>query len=64
MIPKGTFVPARGPCVLANDVAELISNDPELSEKLKPGSFVVSMQSRHSFESAGPRFKRYAGELV
>jgi len=64
VVPKGTLVPARGPCVLANDVAELLSNDPELSEKLRPGSYVVSTQSRHSFESAGPRFKRYAGELV
>jgi glucose-1-phosphate adenylyltransferase len=64
VVPKGTLVPARGPCVLANDVAELLRNDPELSEKLQPGSFVVSTQSRHSFESAGPRFKRYAGELV
>ena len=64
MVPKGTTVPVRGPCVLANDVAELLDNDPELSEKLRAGSFVVAMQSRHSYESAGPRFKRYAGDLV
>jgi glucose-1-phosphate adenylyltransferase len=64
VMPKGTIVPARGPCVLANDVAELLNNDPELSEKMRPGSFVVSMQTRHSYESAGPRFKRYAGDLV
>jgi glucose-1-phosphate adenylyltransferase len=63
VVPKGTLVPVKGPCVLANDVAELLNNDPELSEKLRPGSFVVSMTSRHSYESAGPRFKRYAGEL-
>jgi hypothetical protein len=30
VFPKGTVVPARGPVVLANDVAELIANDPEL----------------------------------
>ena len=64
VVPKGTFVPAKGPCVLANDVAELLNNDPELSEKLKPGSFVVSMTSRHSYESAGPRFERYSREHV
>jgi hypothetical protein len=50
--------------VLANDVAELIENDPELADKLRAGSFVVSMQSRHSYESAGPRFKRYAGDTI
>jgi glucose-1-phosphate adenylyltransferase len=64
VVPKGTLVPAKGPCVFANDVAELLENDPELSEKLRPGSFVVSMQNRHSYESAGPRFKRYAGDIV
>ncbi len=64
VVPKGTLVPAKGPCVLANDVAELLENDPELADKLKAGSFVVSMQTRHSYESAGPRFKRYAGDLV
>jgi glucose-1-phosphate adenylyltransferase len=64
VVPKGTTVPAKGPCVLASDVAELLENDPELSEKLRPGSFVVSMQSRHSYDSAGPRFKKYAGDHV
>jgi glucose-1-phosphate adenylyltransferase len=59
VVPKGTLVPAKGPCVLANDVAELIGNDPELADKLEPGTFVVSMQSRHSYDSAGPRFKKY-----
>ena len=50
VVPKGTLVPAKGPCVLANDVAELLDNDPELAEKLEPGTFVVSMQSRHSYD--------------
>jgi glucose-1-phosphate adenylyltransferase len=60
VVPKGTLVPAKGPCILANDVAELLGNDPELAEKLKPGTFVVSTQSRHSYDSAGPRFKKFA----
>ncbi len=63
VVPKGTLVPATGPCVLANDVADLLENEPELAEKLKSGSFVVSKQTRHSYESAGPRFKRY-GEVT
>lgn len=58
--PKGTLVPAKGPIVLANDVAELIGNDPELASELRPGTYAVSMHDRHSYESAGPRFKRYA----
>jgi glucose-1-phosphate adenylyltransferase len=62
VVPKGTLVPAKGPCVLANDVAELLDNDPELSERLRSGSFVVSTESRHSYESAGPRFKKFSGD--
>jgi glucose-1-phosphate adenylyltransferase len=62
VVPKGTLVPAKGPCVLANDVAELIGNEPDLLAQLRPGTFVVSMQSRHSYESAtGARFKKFAG---
>jgi glucose-1-phosphate adenylyltransferase len=61
VVPKGTVVPAHGPCVLANDVAELIGNEPELLAQLRPGTFAISMQSRHSYQSAGPRFKKFAG---
>jgi glucose-1-phosphate adenylyltransferase len=63
VVPKGTVVPARGPCILANDIAELIHNESELEDRLRPGTFVVSMQTRHSYESAGPRFRRFAGDL-
>ncbi|CAN5276868.1 glucose-1-phosphate adenylyltransferase [soil metagenome] len=62
VVPKGTLVPAAGPVVLANDVAELLESDPDLARNMREGSFVVSTQSRHSYESAGPRFKRYAGD--
>ena len=62
VVPKGTTVPAAGPVVLANDVAELLESDPDLAKNMREGSFVVSTQSRHSYESAGPRFKRYAGD--
>ncbi len=48
--------------VLANDVAELIENDPELRDALRPGTYAVSMSARHSYESAGPRYKRYGPE--
>jgi glucose-1-phosphate adenylyltransferase len=59
VLPKGSVVPKDGPVILANDVAELIDNDPEASEQRKPGTFTVSRHARHSYESAGPRFKRY-----
>jgi glucose-1-phosphate adenylyltransferase len=62
VMPKGTIVPAKGPIVLANDVAELMGNEPELLAQLRPGTFVVSGQSRHSYESAGPRFKKFSGD--
>lgn len=61
VVPKGTVVPAKGPIVLANDIAELLGNEPELLAQLRPGTFAVSGQGRHSYESAGPRFKKYAG---
>jgi glucose-1-phosphate adenylyltransferase len=62
VVPKGTLVPARGPVVLANDVVELIQNEPELQQMLKPGTFAISMRQRHSYESAGPRFARFGGD--
>jgi glucose-1-phosphate adenylyltransferase len=61
VVPKGTLIPAKGPIVLANDVAELMGNEPELLAQLRPGTFVVSNLTRHSYDSAGPRFKKYAG---
>jgi len=61
VMPKGTIVPAKGPIILANDVADLLGNEPELLAQLRPGTFTVSNTSRHSYESAGPRFKKYAG---
>ena len=65
VVPKGTLVPAKGPCVLASDVAELLANDPELAEKLETGTFEVSAsKGRHSYESAGPRFKKFAGDGI
>lgn len=62
VVPKGTLVPAKGPVVLANDVVELIQNEPELQQMLKPGTFAISMRQRHSYESAGPRFLRFGGD--
>lgn len=64
VLPKGTVVPAHGPVQLANDVAELLQNDAELAASAPRHSYVVAPQSRHSYESAGPRFKRFGLEAV
>ena len=60
VIPKGTVVPKHGPAVLANDVSELLANDPELQAQLHPGTYAVAMHGRHSYDSAGPRFLRFS----
>lgn len=62
VVPKGTLIPARGPVVLANDVVELMQNEPEMQELLRPGMFAISNRHRHSYESAGPRFQRFGGD--
>jgi glucose-1-phosphate adenylyltransferase len=59
VFPKGTLITAKGPVVLANDVAELTAADPELRGQLRPGTYAVSMQGRHSYESVGPRYKKF-----
>jgi len=59
VFPKGSYVPARGPVVFASDVAELIENDPETRSTLRAGTYAVSHHARHSYESAGPRYKRF-----
>jgi len=60
VIPKGTVVPARGPAILANDVAELIENEPDLRSQLRPGTYSIAPRGRHSYDSAGPRFRRFS----
>ena len=60
--PRARSSRRRGRCVLANDVAELLEQRSRArARSSQPGTFVVSMQSRHSYESAGPRFRKYAG---
>ncbi|MBP6628230.1 MAG: glucose-1-phosphate adenylyltransferase [Kofleriaceae bacterium] len=62
VVPKGTVVPATGPMILANDVVELLHNEPELRAQLRPDSYAIASHQRHSYESAGPRFKRYGAD--
>ena len=60
VMPKGTVVPAHGPAILANDVADMLQSEPELLAAMQPGTFAVAMHGRHSYDSAGPRFLRFA----
>jgi len=60
VMPKGTVVPPRGPVVLANDVSDLIANDPELRSQVRTGTYAIAMHGRHSYDSAGPRYQRFA----
>jgi glucose-1-phosphate adenylyltransferase len=59
VLPKGTHVPAEGPVQLAYDIHELMRTDPATASALEAsdGTWVVSQRDRHSYESAGPRYR-------
>ena len=59
-LPKGTHVPAEGPVQLAYDMAELLANDPATRDAMArlPDAIAVTRRDRHSYESAGPRYRR------
>jgi len=63
VLPKGTHVPAEGPVQFAYDVEEMLRKDPHLAEDMErlEGKYTISDAARHSYQSAGPRFRRYAG---
>jgi glucose-1-phosphate adenylyltransferase len=63
VLPKGTHVPAEGPVQFAFDIEEMLHKDPALVESMEriAGNYTISDGERHSFQSAGPRFRRYAG---
>ncbi len=61
VLPKGTHVPAEGPIELAYDMVELMRKDPATRDQLAAfeGRYAISRRSRHSYESAGPRYERF-----
>ena len=64
VLPKGTHVPQHGPIELAQDIASLLLADPKLKaalEGLPAGYRVAKGRFRHSYTSAGPRYRRYRG---
>jgi len=62
VLPKGTHVPRRGPIELAGDIESMLRADPVGAQalSLREGAYVATPRGRHSFESVGPRFERYA----
>ncbi len=65
-VPKGTYVPVKGPIQLAYDIEFLLRNDPVAADQLRnfPGEYTISEQSRHSYVSAGPRYRRYPAPVA
>ena len=59
-LPKGTRVPKDGPIELARDMAYVLQNDEVVAAELEavPAGYTVSDRGRHSYESAGPRYRR------
>ena len=67
VLPKGTFVPKSGPILFTQDIGFLLKNDPATKEIMKEykGRYIISDRSRHSHESAGPRYKLFGpGSLI
>jgi glucose-1-phosphate adenylyltransferase len=64
VLPKGTYVPARGPIQLAHDIADLLRRDPDTADVMRQfeGQYCDSENNRHSHLSAGPRYLRFSRE--
>jgi glucose-1-phosphate adenylyltransferase len=59
VLPKGTRVPAEGPIELAWDIADLLESDHATMSEMRAlhGKYTVSRRTRHSYESAGHRYR-------
>jgi len=60
-LPKGTVVPKEGPIELANDIAYLLERDAVVGPTFKEWRerLAIGDRRRHSFTSAGPRYRKY-----
>ncbi len=65
VLPKGTYVPRRGPMQIAHDIDAMLRNDELTREPLErlADAIEVSDTDRHSYLSAGPRYERFAPGL-
>lgn len=64
VLPKGTHVPEDGPIEFTRDIYDLLNQDPAAREFLDrfDGEINIAERRRHSYASAGPRFRRYSGD--
>ena len=62
ILPKGTVVPAKGPIRFAHDIGALLRTDPHTRDRMlaTAGAWTIAETDRHSYVSAGPRYKRGA----
>jgi glucose-1-phosphate adenylyltransferase len=62
VLPKGTHVPAQGPIELARDMQFMLRNDAQVAADIDATPMGVSYSdetARHSYVSAGPRYRRF-----
>lgn len=61
VLPKGTHVPKDGNVEFAHDMSFLLQNDPALKSIMSSfdGRYNTGLRSRHSHDSAGPRYQKY-----
>ncbi len=64
VLPKGTHVPRVGPLELAEDMVEMLRNDPSTAETMTAcqDMYRISSRDRYSHDSVGPRFRKYGPE--
>jgi glucose-1-phosphate adenylyltransferase len=63
VLPKGSYVPEDGPVEIAADMADLLEHDPATQAQMMAiaGNYRRNERGRHSFESSGPRYRRFVG---
>jgi glucose-1-phosphate adenylyltransferase len=61
VLPKGSQVPAKGPIILTDDMAEILRNDPVTKQTMEDfeGRFEIAVRGRHSHMSSGPRYRAF-----
>ena len=61
MLPKGTYVPESGPIEFAGDIGQMLVNDPVTRDAMEAldGYYRLSDRGRHSYDSSGPRYRKY-----
>ena len=61
VFPKGTHIPEEGPIEFSYDMAFLLENDNSTRSIMKKYAdrYIVADRSKHSHDSAGPRYRKF-----